>query len=82
MSDDDAIGQSGWIPISKWGDKYRHRFCESEKHHGTFTSSDAVACIIFYNDDPAMIWGVCQKCLNDLIATGFAPTPLENLSGG
>lgn len=63
---------AGWIPIEDWGDKYRHHFCETEKHAGTFTRAIAVAALT----DPPLVWGVCRQCLKGLQDEGFPLEPL------
>lgn len=66
---------AGWIPIERSAEKYRHRFCEAERHRGSFTRSVAVACI---TDTPEgdLLWGICQECLNDMQVEGFPVEPL------
>lgn len=79
------IGKAGWIPIEKWKDQYRYRFCGTELHRGKFKPAVAVAIVEVHVagvevgrrfEEGPMIWGMCAACLAAAQEADFPREPL------
>lgn len=84
-SDSDPVAKVGWIPIERWADPYRHRFCEAERHRGRFKPAAAVAAVIVTEDvftaevfaGDEFVFGLCAECLELGQEIDFPREPLE-----